>query len=136
MWTVDLCSSTLTRTKRAYLAAVATLDLILFDAFPDAYYFDCTSFVVAKVYSNACVAMLNNRMRIIGGRDRSFVPTDISLTFPSDLESRHAHDGRSNSRHIQVEGISLQDLDTDVNGAGHVEASSNTPHIFRRPYLP
>lgn len=51
------------------LATVATVDLILFFAFPKNNYHTTPALTIAKLYTNSLVLTFNSRMRVIGGRD-------------------------------------------------------------------
>lgn len=54
-----------------FLATVATVDLILFFAFPKNNYHTTPALTIAKLYSNSLVLTFNSRMRVIGGRDET-----------------------------------------------------------------
>ena len=47
----------------------ATLDLILFLAFPHSAYHACIATTLAKLYSNSLLVLFNSRIRIVGGRN-------------------------------------------------------------------
>jgi hypothetical protein len=48
---------------------MATLNFLLFILFKQHFYFAVPTIVVAKLYSNTMLLILNNRIVIIGGRD-------------------------------------------------------------------
>jgi len=62
-------------------ATVATLDVTLFLSFRHANYHTVPALILAKLYSNTCLAVLNSRFRILGGRDESSGEITISQTF-------------------------------------------------------
>lgn len=50
-------------------ATVATVDIILFLAFPHNNYHTAPALTLAKLYTNTLLLIFNSRMRVIGGRD-------------------------------------------------------------------
>ena len=46
----------------------ATVDLVLFLVFPRAAYHGCVALLLAKMYSNSLMVLLNSRIRILGSR--------------------------------------------------------------------
>jgi len=101
-------------------ATVATLDVILFLAFRGATYHVAPATVLAKLYSNTCLAVLNSRMRIVGGRDEPNTEIIFSQTFV-------AQDGAASSeakRYVNVRPTQ--------NSNSHQESTwSDTIHMSR-----
>jgi len=56
-------------------ALAATVDLILFLAFPHKAYHGCVALTLAKLYSNALLVLFNSRIRIVGAR--SYIPSEV-----------------------------------------------------------
>lgn len=54
----------------------AIVDLILFLVFPSAAYHGCVALLLAKMYSNSLMVLLNSRIRIIGSRSESYSMED------------------------------------------------------------
>ncbi|KAG7096063.1 hypothetical protein E1B28_006744 [Marasmius oreades] len=54
--------------RRVTSATVATVDLILFQVFPDLPYHMAPALILAKLYSNSMMVILNSRVKIVGGR--------------------------------------------------------------------
>ncbi|GJE96047.1 hypothetical protein PsYK624_122400 [Phanerochaete sordida] len=52
-------------------AIMATVDLILYFAFPHEAYHGCIALVLAKLYSNSLLVLFNSRIRIVGSRNWS-----------------------------------------------------------------
>jgi len=52
-------------------ALAATVDLILFLAFPHNSYHGCVALTLAKLYSNSLLVLFNSRIRIVGGRNNT-----------------------------------------------------------------
>ncbi|EKM52241.1 uncharacterized protein PHACADRAFT_260480 [Phanerochaete carnosa HHB-10118-sp] len=50
-------------------ALAATIDIILFLAFPHNSYHGCVATTLAKLYSNSLLVLFNSRIRIVGGRN-------------------------------------------------------------------
>ena len=47
----------------------ASVDIILYYAFPHNSYHSCAATILAKLYSNSLLAIFNSRIKIVGGRD-------------------------------------------------------------------
>lgn len=61
-------------------ALAASIDIVLYYAFPHKAYHSCPATVLAKLYSNSMLAIFNSRIRIVGSRDWSASDGDaISL---------------------------------------------------------
>jgi len=68
-------------------AVAATLLAVLFFAFPDKTYFTCVGLVLAKLYSNSFLVILNTRVEIVGGRNQvSRVAMGNSIATRSHLD--------------------------------------------------
>ncbi|KAF9264344.1 hypothetical protein L218DRAFT_808330, partial [Marasmius fiardii PR-910] len=52
-------------------ATIATINLILFLAFPKSSYYMALSLILAKLYSNSLMVIFNSRVKIVGGRGQS-----------------------------------------------------------------
>lgn len=57
---------------------MATVDLILYLAFPHSTYYPCVALVLAKLYSNSLLVLLNAQIRIVGARNWSPLALDKS----------------------------------------------------------
>ncbi|EKM56326.1 uncharacterized protein PHACADRAFT_140960 [Phanerochaete carnosa HHB-10118-sp] len=57
-------------------AFIATLDLVLFAAYPHRAYYACVALTITKLYSTTLLVSLNSRVRIVGGRMGSLHITD------------------------------------------------------------
>lgn len=67
-------------------ALMATIDLILFMAFPHTAYHAAIALTLAKLYSNSMLVILNSRIRIIGGRNPipgDTIAVDVSGSYRS-----------------------------------------------------
>ncbi|KIP06820.1 hypothetical protein PHLGIDRAFT_118667 [Phlebiopsis gigantea 11061_1 CR5-6] len=53
----------------ALTAVAASVDVILYYAYPHTPYHSCAATVLAKLYSNSLLAIFNSRVKIVGGRD-------------------------------------------------------------------
>ena len=47
----------------------ASIDIILYYAFPHKAFHSCPATILAKLYSNSMLAIFNSRIRIVGGRN-------------------------------------------------------------------
>ena len=50
---------------------MATVDLTLFFTFPHTAYHACIALILAKLYSNSFLVILNSRIKIVGSRNRT-----------------------------------------------------------------
>ena len=55
--------------RRTPAAVAASVDIILYYAFPHNSYHSCAATILAKLYSNSLLAIFNSRLKIVGGRD-------------------------------------------------------------------
>ncbi|KAK0226569.1 hypothetical protein IW262DRAFT_776552 [Armillaria fumosa] len=68
-------------------AVVALLNLILFVAFPDKFFYRTPALIMPKLYTNTIYMLLNSRIRIVGGRDTHTFTTDMIITTGSTVIS-------------------------------------------------
>ncbi|KAF8645730.1 hypothetical protein AX16_007598 [Volvariella volvacea WC 439] len=101
----------------ATTATVATLDVILFLGIRDRSYHTVPALILAKLYSNTCLAVLNSRMHIIGGRNANSNDHDIQNT------STYV----ANSGSIRIEGVSMRkDVWTDGTTMGAIKDAESS----------
>ncbi|EKM52282.1 uncharacterized protein PHACADRAFT_260563 [Phanerochaete carnosa HHB-10118-sp] len=71
-------------------AVAATIDIILFLAFPHNSYHGCVALTLAKLYSNSLLVLFNSRIRIVGGRNATY-PIGSSYSSAATKSQPGAH---------------------------------------------
>ncbi|KAJ7122083.1 hypothetical protein C8R44DRAFT_705136 [Mycena epipterygia] len=102
------------------LTALATLTtLALFYVFPNKNYYFTPGILIPKLYANTIFAVLNSRLRILGGRETYISSTDM-LSTPSYLSETDAGPIGNGSGLPQFVTIHREVL-SDANSQDHVE---------------
>jgi len=107
-------------------ATMATLDVILFLSFRHANYHTVPALILAKLYSNTCLAVLNSRIRILGSRDELASEAGLSETFLADGSAsgqakRYVNvrpsQGTNGQQNTWTSSIPMNHLEATVNGS-------------------
>lgn len=117
-------------------ALMATIDLILFMAFPHTAYHAAIALTLAKLYSNSMLVILNSRIRIIGGRNP--IPGD---TIAVDMSTGYRGGPKFATRRSELTtlgGVHIQEQTwTESESIPMEEPQVNIPpYKFRQPYSP
>ncbi|GJE98656.1 hypothetical protein PsYK624_148910 [Phanerochaete sordida] len=86
-------------------ALAATIDLILFLAFPHNSYHGCVALTLAKLYSNSLLVLFNSRMRIVGGRNASSVGSSYNSVATKSIVPQSTLRAVQFASRSQAEGV-------------------------------
>lgn len=104
----------------------ASVDIILYYAFPHNSYHTCAATILAKLYSNSLLAIFNSRIKIVGGRDwRSSDPAGhLDATYDTRGQQRSGlgpivfRTTRTTTTEMYPHGTQQESVWTDTDGHG------------------
>jgi hypothetical protein len=115
------------------VALAATVDLILFLAFPHASYHSCVALVLAKLYSNSLLVLFNFRIRILGSRGTKNITENSYVG--SNIKASTSGGGRATGRNAStpLNGVHVYEqtwIHTDHIGTEMIALEDQVRHLL------
>ena len=114
------------------------MDLILFLVFPEASYHGCIALVLAKLYSNSLLVLLNSRMTILGSRAANSGAEDAYRAHSFMLPAPQSRRPDVGSRGTQNSGVHVHEqtwFHTDHGSAEMIALGNQVKFLRHRSHL-